>query len=86
MLGPRMQQTGIVPNPPASSQDKKPLWAPDLLLPSVETVGFYLMLIEQAEDALFVRECRIGLMFPFSGLSPNDSRFTLMGSIIFRSL
>ncbi len=62
MFGRRMVDTYIVPHPPASSQAKKPLWAPDLEFPNVESVGFYLTTVEQVEDAQFVRKSRVGLM------------------------
>ena len=66
MLGPTMVSSGILPNPPASGQ-VRPVWAPDVGCPNVEKVGFFLLLIEQAENANFVRENNIGLMVTVLG-------------------
>ena len=37
MLGPSMVTTGIVEDSPALSQARKPLWAPDVRCPNIET-------------------------------------------------
>ena len=66
MLAPTMVSSGILPNPPASGQ-VRPVWAPDVGCPNVEKVGFFLLLIEQAENANFVRENNIGLIVTVLG-------------------
>ena len=74
MLGPTMVSSGILPDPPASGQ-VRPVWAPDVRCPNVEKVGFFLLLIEQAENANFVRETNIGLMVTVLGPESKQPRY-----------
>ena len=75
-LGPCMIKTGIVPDSPALSQGHVgTLWAPDVLCPNIETTGFWLMTIEQAEDAQFLKDKDIGLIVTILGHESRQPRY-----------